>query len=60
MRNRHLTARRETIHEYYHQDGFGAIEYLPTREMVAYVLTKPLEGTQFQKFGTAIMGWANI
>ena len=36
--------------------GKLSIEYCPTLEMVTDVMTKPLQGAQFQKFRNAVLG----
>ena len=36
--------------------GELSVEYCPTLEMVADVMTKPLQGAQFQKLRNAVLG----
>ena len=36
--------------------GELSVEYCPTLEMMADVMTKPLQGAQFQKFRNAVLG----
>ena len=38
------------------RQGVVSIDYCPTQDMVADVMTKPLQGSQFQKFRNAVLG----
>ena len=40
--------------------GDVVIVYLPTKDMVADYLTKPLNGTHFRTFGNAVMGLGEL
>ena len=58
LRNRHLTARRGILHEQVIEDDYVDLKYIGTREMIADVLTKPVQGNLFTKLTRAVMGWA--
>jgi hypothetical protein len=59
VRSRHLNARRSIVHEAWNVLRSIEIKYLPTREMIADVLTKPLGGNLFYRFADALMGRRN-
>ena len=58
LRNRHLTARRGILHEQVIEDDYVDLKYISTKEMIADVLTKPVQGNLFTKLTRAVMGWA--
>ena len=55
MRNKHLRAQRAAVYEGYERKYY-TFEYIRTDDMVADVLTKPLEGMKFHKFSKALLG----
>ena len=57
LRNRHLTARRGILREFFCEDKLGHLKYKNTKDMVADVMTKPLLGKSFERFAMIIMGW---
>ena len=41
-------------------DGKIIVEYCPTTEMIADYMSKPVQGSLFKLFRSAIMGWVHI
>ena len=59
LRTKHLRVRQNLVKEMEHL-GEIKIKYLPTIEMVADMLTKPLCGTKFKEMVQSVMGDDNI
>jgi len=55
MRTSHMRAKQACVKERVEMKDFE-IKYISTKEMVADVMTKPLDGTDFHKFAIVIMG----
>ena len=55
-RTRHLNARRRVMYDDIVVNKNVSIEYLPTDEMIADILSKPLQGNAFYKFAQRIQG----
>jgi hypothetical protein len=55
MRTRHMRAKQAVVKERIDLKYFS-IEYINTKEMIADILTKPLESANFHKFATIILG----
>jgi len=55
MRNKHLRAQRAAIFEGYERKDY-VFAYISTEEMIADVLTKPLEGMKYHKFSKVLLG----
>ena len=55
-RTRHLNIRYFLITDKLKSKDVSTVEYCPTAEHLADVLTKPLQGSPFRKFRNAIMG----
>jgi hypothetical protein len=55
MRNKHLRAQRAAVYEGYEMKYY-TFEYIRTDDMVADMLTKPLEGMKFHKFSKVLLG----
>jgi hypothetical protein len=56
VRTRHLNARRSIVHEAWNIIRSIEVQFLPTKQMIADVLTKPLGGNLFYRFADALMG----
>jgi hypothetical protein len=56
VRTRHLNARRSVVHEAWNIIRSIEVQFLPTKQMIADVLTKPLGGNLFYRFADALMG----
>jgi hypothetical protein len=39
------------------EDGEVVLEYLPTQEMIADILTKPLQGEAFERLRDSLLNW---
>jgi hypothetical protein len=63
QKGKHASARSRHVHVRYFfiKDRIAAgevdVKYLQTRDMVADILTKPLQGEQFRKLRAALMNW---
>jgi hypothetical protein len=55
-RTRHIKIRHYWIHDRI-QDGEVTVEYKPTGEMVADIMTKPLQGELFRKMRRELLNW---
>ena len=55
-RTRHLNVRCFPVTDKLKNGDVSTMECCPTGDMLADVLTKPLQGSLFRKFGNAIMG----
>jgi hypothetical protein len=53
-KNRHMRVRYGFVHELL-QDGSITIQYIPTKQMIADILTKPMGGNLFRNLRAAIM-----
>ena len=60
LRNRHLTARRSILKEFFCKDKFGILRYEPTKSMIVDVMTKLLMGEGYLVLASAIMGWSKF
>jgi len=59
MRNKHLRAQRAAVYEGFERKDYS-IDYTSTDEMIADVLTKPMNGTKFHKFAKSLLGTNTI
>ena len=57
-RSRHIKVRNFFV-SHYIKEGEVILEYLPTRDMIADILTKQLHGTLFARFANIILGNKN-
>ena len=55
-RSRHLNSRRRVMYDEVKVNKYVDIAYLPTNEMAADVLSKPVCGALFFKFAASIQG----
>jgi hypothetical protein len=55
-RTRHMNIRYFWLKERI-DDGEVNIEYLPTDQMIADILTKPLQGSKFAELRTLLLNW---
>jgi len=55
-RTRHIDIRYYFVHQYL-EDGTMTIEYCPTLDMIADILTKPLQGSLFEKLRDLLLGY---
>jgi hypothetical protein len=55
-RTKHINVRFFFVHDRM-ESGEIELEYMPTEDMVADILTKPLQGAQFEKLRDALLNW---
>ena len=55
MRTSHMRAKQACVKERVEMKDFE-IQYINTKEMVADMMTKPLDGADFHKFAKVVMG----
>ena len=55
-RSRHINIRYFFVHQYL-EDGTMKIHYCPTLDMIADILTKPLQGASFEKLRDLLLGY---
>ena len=54
-RTKHYNVRKNILHEKYRSGSFDVV-YVSTKDMIADVLTKPLQGELFKKFADRLLG----
>ena len=58
-RTKHINVRYFFVHDRM-ESGEISLEYMPTEEMVADILTKPLQGALFMKLRNMLMNWSVV